>query len=184
VDDVDATVDKLVSLGGKVMMPAMDVPGAGRMAMVTDPQGVPFYVMRGAVDAPSRAFAMDKPRPGHCAWNELATTDQKGAWLFYGELFGWTQDGAMDMGPMGEYQFVRHGGVIGAIMPRPEEMPVSLWSYYFRVHDIDEAVKIIKDNGGQVMYGPGEVPGGGFIISGLDPQGAPLNLIGERFNKA
>lgn len=184
VDDVDACVDKLVKSGGKVLMPAMDVPGAGRMAMVTDPQGVPFHVMRGDSDQTSLSFASDKPRPGHCAWNELATTNQKDAWRFYGDLFGWQQEGAMDMGPMGEYQFVRHGGVIGAIMPKPAEMPVPMWSYYFRVSDIDAAVKAVKDNGGQVLYGPGEVPGGDFIVSGMDPQGAPFNLVGARPAKA
>lgn len=180
VDDVDACVGKLVAAGGNIMMAATDVPGAGRMAMVTDPQGVPFYVMRGSSDQPSLSFAADKPRPGHCAWNELATSNQAGAWQFYSDLFGWQQDGAMDMGAMGEYQFIRHGGVLGAIMPTPPEMPVSMWSYYFRVADIDAAIVAVKESGGQVMYGPGEVPGGDFIVSGMDPQGAAFNLVGKR----
>ena len=47
VEDVDATVAKAEGLGGTPAVPAMDVPGVGRMAMVTDPQGAGFWVMAG-----------------------------------------------------------------------------------------------------------------------------------------
>lgn len=45
VDDVDASVAKVAELGGSAVVPAMDVPGVGRMAMVADPQGARFWVM-------------------------------------------------------------------------------------------------------------------------------------------
>jgi predicted enzyme related to lactoylglutathione lyase len=45
VEDVDSTVAKVESLGGRTVAPAMDVPGVGRMAMVADPQGASFWVM-------------------------------------------------------------------------------------------------------------------------------------------
>jgi len=45
VDNVDETLAKAVSLGGKVSVPAMDVPGVGRMAGLQDPQGAHFMVM-------------------------------------------------------------------------------------------------------------------------------------------
>ena len=32
--------------GGKTLMPATDIPNVGRIAMVADPQGDPFYVMK------------------------------------------------------------------------------------------------------------------------------------------
>ena len=37
-------------------MPAFDMPGVGRMAFVHDPQGNPFYVMRGASEDSSTAY--------------------------------------------------------------------------------------------------------------------------------
>ncbi len=43
--DVDAHVSAIVADGGKVHMPAADLSNVGRIAMVTDPQGVPFYLM-------------------------------------------------------------------------------------------------------------------------------------------
>src|SRR3546814_12985818 len=76
VDDVDATVEKVTAEGGGVIMPPWTIEGVGRMALVRDPQGNPFYVMRGASDENSPAFSRD--RMGQCTWNELAPTHQEG----------------------------------------------------------------------------------------------------------
>jgi len=46
VDDTDATVAKAQSLGGKVYAPAMDIPKVGRFAVVGDPQGAAFAILR------------------------------------------------------------------------------------------------------------------------------------------
>lgn len=181
VDDVDASVASITKKGGTVQMPAMDLEGVGRMAMVSDPQGAPFYVMRGASDETSYSFASETPKDGHCAWNELSTTDTTTAVDFYATQFGWRQEGDMDMGPMGKYLFLHHGpGMIGAIMPKMPQMPVSAWTYYFRVPDIDKAVESIKANGGTILQGPIEIPGGDFSMNALDPQGAAFALVGAR----
>ncbi len=181
VDDVDACVERITGADGNVMMPAFDLPGVGRIALVTDPQGVLFYIMRGLDGAPaSLAFADDKPRPGHCAWNELITTDPKAAMSFYQTEFGWEKEGEMDMGEMGAYEFIRHGSMIGAMMRKPTMMPVPVWNYYFRVDNVDVAVEKTKAAGGQILMGPEEIPGGEFIIQGIDPQGAHFALVGNR----
>lgn len=39
VDDVQAYLDKAVSLGAQVTMPTMDVPEVGTIALFTDPEG-------------------------------------------------------------------------------------------------------------------------------------------------
>lgn len=181
VDDVDKCVESIEHGGGKVMMPAMDIPNVGRIAMVTDAQGAPFYVMKPAQEGESLAFSYDQPREGHCAWNELVTSDQKDAWHFYGTRFGWIKDGEMEMpGDMGTYDFIRHGHMLGAIMKGLPEMGPPHWNQYFRVPDVDVAVETIKANGGQVIHGPMEIPGGEFALNGIDPQGAHFGLVGKR----
>ncbi|MCW2842231.1 MAG: hypothetical protein JWN22_147 [Nocardioides sp.] len=45
VTDVDATVAQAGELGGSVVAPAFDVPGVGRMAFLSDPQGAMFALM-------------------------------------------------------------------------------------------------------------------------------------------
>ncbi len=184
VDDVDKTVKAIVNRGGKELMPARDIP-QGRFAMVADPQGAPFYVMKPVPpadnpEAKSMAFAGDRPMQGHCAWNELATSDPAAALHFYTTLFGWVKDGEMDMGEGGKYEFLRHRLVIGALMRKPPQMPASFWTFYFRVSGIDATVERVRASGGQVMMGPHEVPGGDWIIVGTDPQGATFAMVGSK----
>ena len=180
VDDVDASCAAAIAAGGTIQMPPMDLEGVGRMAMVADPAGAPFYVMRGASDETSHSFAKYEPRQGHGAWNELATSDPRGAWDFYGKLFGWAKDGALDMGPLGEYEFLKSDVVIGAIMPKMPDMPVSAWTTYFRVANIDAAAATIAARGGTLLQGPMEIPGGEYSLTALDPQGAVFGLVGPR----
>lgn len=49
VDDADATIAKAAALGGRVVVPAFDVAGVGRIAMLADPQGAHFSVIRPAM---------------------------------------------------------------------------------------------------------------------------------------
>lgn len=180
VNDVDAAVVGIRQAGGNVLLEPQDIPDVGRFAFVSDPQGVPFYVMRGNSDQASQAFAAEAPRIGHCAWNELATTDQASAMAFYTGQFGWEHDGDMDMGPMGSYQFLRHGPVIGAMFSKPPEMPEPAWTYYFRVADVDVATALALANGGTITVQPHEVPGGDYIVAGIDPTGAAFALVGAQ----
>ncbi|MEX1033362.1 MAG: VOC family protein [Cellvibrionaceae bacterium] len=180
VDDVDATAAKLQELGGSLLMPAMDLPDVGRIAMVADPQGVPFYIMRGAVeDGTSTAF---KPMAnGHCSWNELTTSDQGSALSFYGQLFGWESKEAMSMGEAGEYKLLEHHGTqFGAISPLMNEGQPSIWTYYFHVPDIEAAKGKVEARGGKIAYGPHEVPGGEYIIISADPEEVLFALVGPK----
>ena len=51
VDDVDATVEKAQTLGGKALMPPMDIPTVGKFALIQDPQGATFCVISYAAQA-------------------------------------------------------------------------------------------------------------------------------------
>lgn len=180
VDDVDATLRKVEELGGAVLMPAKDIPDVGRLAMVADPQGVPFYVMRGAMEDQS-STAFSHKAMGHCAWNELTTPDQDGALAFYGQLFGWENRESMPMGEAGDYKFIhQNGDMIGAVSPQVEEGPGPGWTFYFHVPDIGAAVETVKARGGKVLHGPHEVPGGDYIIIGSDPEGVTFALVGAK----
>ncbi|MFB7475165.1 VOC family protein [Kitasatospora sp. NPDC056184] len=48
VDDTDSTVDALVKAGGGVLVPPFDLATVGRMAVVQDPQGAVFAVIKAA----------------------------------------------------------------------------------------------------------------------------------------
>ncbi|HEU5068365.1 MAG TPA: VOC family protein [Sphingomicrobium sp.] len=180
VGDVDEKVSAIKQAGGTVHLPPTDIPNVGRIAMVADPQGAPFYVMKPIppADKPDmRSDVFSRSAVQRCGWNELATTDEKSARQFYGEQFGWTSDNFMPMGEMGEYRFFDlQGEGIGAVFNTPEGRP--RWRFYFRVPSISAAKEAVEKSGGTVATGPMQVPTGDWVLLGTDPQGAEFALVG------
>jgi uncharacterized protein len=170
--DVDATARQAASLGATVLRSPEDIPGAGRYAVLRDPQGAVFGIYKSnhpaGPDAPAEV--------GEFSWHELATTDYKAAFAFYQRLFGWEETNAMDMGEMGVYQMFgqsKQGRTLGGLFNKPSQMPgPPAWLPYIRVPDARKSAEAIKKAGAQIINGPMEVPGGDWIAQGLDPQGA------------
>ena len=163
-------------LGGSQLSPVIDVPTVGRLQMLKDPQGAAFYIIQ---PTPREERPEAAAEVGEASWHELMTTDAPAALKFYSEVFGWQPSEALDMGPAGKYHmFNRPHGMIGGMMNKPPEMAnvPPHWSIYFRVPDINAAVDRIKANGGQILNGPMEVPGGDWIVNATDPQGAAFSL--------
>lgn len=177
VDDVDAYAERAGKAGGAVHMAPQDIPNVGRFAMVADPQGAVFALFKGSSEAPP---AIDETVQGAPCWRELHSSDAVSGWDFYRELFGWREKQAMDMGPMGVYRIFGGGGedMTGGMFTDPEAAR-PYWLYYFNVDDIDAAAERVTAAGGQVTYGPAEVPGG-YIVNALDPQGGAFGLSGPR----
>jgi uncharacterized protein len=176
VPKLEDAVAHITQLGGKDVSPVISVPEVGRMQMMQDPQGAMFYVFE-----PSNREQPPEGAPavGDASWHELMTTDAPAAMAFYNAVFGWQPSDAMDMGEMGKYQmFNRPHGMIGGMMNKPPQLaqvPPN-WGIYFRVPDVNAAVERIKANGGQILNGPMEVPGGDIIVNAMDPQGAAFSL--------
>jgi predicted enzyme related to lactoylglutathione lyase len=181
-DNIDAMLPKLEALGGKVHRGKTPIPGVGHFAVVADPQGAGFHLFE---PGPDRPPAQDIPAgtPGKVGWRELLAADWESVWPFYEELFGWKKNETYDMGPMGQYQLWRAYGENpdGGMFTKTPEIPAPFWQYYFVVHGADAAAERIKAGGGQVLMGPHEVPGGGWIVQALDPQGANFAVLsGDR----
>ena len=181
VADVDAAIGAMEADGAKVIMPAVDHE-VGRFAMLSDPQGVVFYLMKpippaGMENMASDVFAPDTAQ--HVAWNELASPDLAGAKAFYGKHCHFEFNETMPMGPMGDYCFIDHGGMrVGAIMQRHDDSAPAQWVMYFRVPNVNTAKAAIEAGGGTVTNGPHEVPGGDHVVMALDPQGAKFGVVG------
>lgn len=184
VADTDEAVSKAKAMGADVFMEPMTMDGIGRMAMIADPQGAPFYVMTPTPpaddpDAQSNVFKPDTP--GHAAWNELNTDAAAEQIDFYTGLFDWQVAGEMPMPDAHIYKFLAHGDVgVGAIgSMKPDGMP-NAWLPYFRVADIDAARTAIEANGGTLVMGPHEVPEGDHIVVAIDPSGAAVGIVGRK----
>jgi hypothetical protein len=173
---LEETIGHIKRLGGNELSPLIDLPSVGRMQMMTDPQGAAFYVMQ---PSSTEETPETMPVPGEGSWHELMTTDAPAAMQFYSDVFGWQAGEAMDMGPLGKYHlFNRPHGMIGGMMNKPREMAhvPPHWAIYFLVPDMDAAVARVTSNGGSILNGPMEVPGGDRVVNAMDPQGAAFSL--------
>lgn len=182
--DVDADAVRLSAAGGSVKRAPEDIPGVGRFAVMSDPGGAIFMLLKGS--SPQGMEAAPPMAPGHVGWHELYSGDFDADMGFYTGALGWTRGDAMDMGEMGLYQLVSQDGgsdfqsMTGGIMPAPKEMPTPAWLFYFTVGDIDAAVERVTAGGGTVLNGPMAVPGAAWIIQATDPQGAMFALVGTK----
>ena len=174
VADVDATVRLTRELGGKVHKAPTDIPTVGRFAVIADPQGAAIAVFR-----PNGEMTLHDPaKDGEFCWNELLTSDSAAAFRFYSGVFGWKILEEMDMGPMGTYRIFGVGERrLGGMMTTPPGAPMPpMWIFYASTSDLEAAIGRATKQGGKVMNGPMDVPGGGRIAQLTDAQGAAFAL--------
>lgn len=177
VPDVDDYARRISQAGGAVHKPPTDIPEIGRFAVVADPTGAFFIIFK--PDSDARPEPVKPGTQGHVGWRELHAGDGGKAMEFYSKIFGWRKTRGMDMGAMGEYQIFSTGGEeeVGGMMTKTPQAPAPYWMYYFNVEAIDAAARRVTDNGGKILNGPMEVPGGQWIVNCQDPQGAYFSLV-------
>ena len=170
--EVDRTVQQAVDLGARTIEPPTDIPTVGRFAILADPQGAVFAGFTPQPSQPRTEAA--GPAIGEFSWHELVTHDYPAAFRFYERLFGWEKGTAMDMGEAGIYQmFSRGGAPMGGMYNAPPEAPMPpAWVHYIRIPDVHRAAETVTRLGGRVTSGPMEVPGGDWIATCTDPEGA------------
>ena len=181
VADTDATAERVVAAGGRILRAPDDIPGVGRFAVVADPGGAAFNLL-----TPLPRAVVPPPAPpgmlGTIGWRELYSANgQEAAFAFYSKQFGWATLDDKDMGAMGHYRIFGIDGVqLGGMMDKPPHAPFAAWAFYITVDGIDAAIERVTSHGGKVLMGPHEVPGGSWIVQALDPQGAQFALVSQR----
>lgn len=174
VPEVDASVTKATSLGGKVMLPAMDVMDVGRMAVLADPTGAAFAVWTAKGPGNTK-----RDEPGSFGWAQLNVTDVAKATPFYTQLFGWRAQ--VDPMPDGdEYTTWMIGQTMaGGMMAMPAEAmgAPSHWLVYFATADVDATHAKATAAGAKPYLPPTDIPGVGRFSVLCDPQGATFALI-------
>jgi len=199
VDSADETASKVRDAGGVVVMEPLDVePEAGRMAVLTDPEGVEFRVWQ----AKENKGAQLVNEPGSLNLNGLNTRDVAGAKSFYGSVFGW-RTLALDGGPelwtqpgFGDFlerdnpdlrkQMEEAGApkgfedVVASIKPIADDEPdtPAHWSVIFAVDDADATATKATELGGTVIVPPVDAPWVRMTVI-RDPQGA--TFIASKF---
>ncbi len=174
IEDVDAAVATAMASGGTLVEPAADVPGAGRRARITDPQGAELCLFRAA-----NGNAPDLPNAPHgqFVWNELHTPDPTSALAFYQRVVGYVHE-SLDAGSAGTYYIVsrdrvERGGVTSHLPPGAR----AHWLPYVHTGDVDAALARARTLGGKILVGPIDIPDVGRFGVIEDPTGAALAVM-------
>lgn len=172
VTSADETAARATELGGTVVAPPFDVPEAGRMAVIADPQGA----VVGLWQAGEMAGARRVNEIGTMTMNQLNTNAPGPARDFHSALFGW-EFATVATGAMPYWSITNAGSLNGGLMSLDPSAPAPPhWLVYFTVEDLDGADALIVDGGGAVVVPPMSVPAGRFLVA-HDPQYAFFALF-------
>jgi uncharacterized protein len=113
---------------------------------------------------------------GSPCWVDIGVPDLRRAIDFYTALFGWEiNEGPAEYG--GYSMCLVDGAPVAAIAPVMDENATAYWwTVYFAADDLEATVKLITENGGEIVMAPMDVMGQGRMTIAKDPSGAPFGL--------
>jgi hypothetical protein len=173
-DNADATAEKVLAHGGKVVMAPFDVLEAGRMAICQEPSGASF----GLWQAKQHPGVGILDEPGAVCWNELASRDAAASKAFFAAVFGYTlQESEVGGTP---YTVLQDGEAMrGGVLQMTAEWgdTPSHFMTYVAVTDCDTTAARITELGGNVCVPPTDIPGIGRFAVANDPLGATFSIL-------
>jgi len=172
VPDVKAAARYAAGHGGKVVVPPRFLSGRGEVALLADPEGAPFGVIRSTAGDPADYLADDK----QWVWIELWAKDPKAMAQFYSGLAGY-EISPVDRpdGRVG-YLLASGGYTRCGIIPSPAPALAPSWLPYLRVQDVKAATTRAQQAGARVVVAPDPAIREGRVALIVDPEGAPLGL--------
>jgi predicted enzyme related to lactoylglutathione lyase len=172
VPDVDEAARVTRDAGGEIHVEPRDLPGRGRFAVVSDPQGAVVSLLRAVKgDPPER-----KADLGDWMWTELWTSDVDASVSFYGDLIGYILEDKTILGDI-EYSVLQRDDVPRAgLIEKPVADVRAHWLPYVRVESPEDLAQRAEGLGGTVLLKPREGARKGSVAIVLDPSGAALAL--------
>lgn len=170
VPDVDAAARRVVELGGAVLEAPTDIPGHARMAVVRDPQGASFALLRPITEVGERSGVAQN---GEFCWSILASPDPAAAGAFYTSLLGWTTSAIADDPTT---LLMLDANKAAGIVPAPPAEPAR-WSMCVQVDNVAKAREQAVAAGGSAVGPEVVVPDIGTYALITDPVGATLCVL-------
>lgn len=140
VDDLQASLDKAESLGGKTVMPPFEIPNVVSFAQFADPDGNVVGLVKSG-EGPG-VSAGKNPAVG---WFEILGRGGEGLQKFYADLFDWNiKPSGMEGIVYGEVDTGTDRGIPGGVGGSPTGQPqVALYASVDHVGNyLDKAVKL------------------------------------------
>lgn len=172
VADVGAAVRYAGAHGGKVVVPPRSLSGRGEVALLADPEGAPFGVIRSSSGDPPDYLADDR----QWVWIELWAKDPKAMAQFYAGLAGYEVTAVERPDGSSGYLLASGGYTRCAVIPSPAPNTAPAWLPYLRVEDVKAATTRAEHAGARVVVAPNPAVRDGSVALMVDPIGAPLGL--------
>jgi len=188
VPDVGGSVSRASGLGAAVTIQPSDFPNRGRYAVVEDPQGAFFVLLRSTSGDPRDGQDLES---GEWLWTELWTTDAPGAVEFYEHLLGYRSEGiASRLEDVAEDEYgeaiaeadlpivffaMYAGGKLRAGIHQLPGEASPHWLPYVAVRDVADATARAVELGAEVLL-PLEAVNNGEAAILADPTGAPFGV--------
>lgn len=197
VDSADEAAAAVADHGGRVLVAPVDIPGAGRVGVCSDPSGAVFGLWQAAENRGAELVNA----PGTWNFSDLTTGDVAEAEAFYGDVFGWVCDpfalsagekaGIWRVPGYGEFLAARDpelrerqaaaqapdgfADAVAILNPEATDDLVSHWNVTFAVADADSAFALAISLGATVVTPLFDTD---YTRMGTvkDPQGAILTL--------
>jgi uncharacterized protein len=160
--------------GGSVVVAPRPLPGRGEIAVLVDPSGARFAVLRADRGDPPDVLG----REGEWLWAELWTPDPERAAAFYREVFGYAV-AAGSAGTPDSYVLTAAGRARAGIMRSPDAELNAAWIPYVRVGDVARTVARAEQAGARVIVAP-RVHHRSQLAVLVDPLGAPFAVADWR----
>jgi len=171
VESVDESAKQAEANGGKVLVPATDIP-PGRFAVVASPSGATFSLFHEA-DADATDAGDGE---GSIHWTELHSTDLDADLAWLKSTFGYTTE-VMEM-PEGPYHLLKSGETMaGGAMAQQADGAPSMWLTWVKLAEVDAAVERASQHGGKVIAPAFDVPNIGHMAILADPTGGVFGVI-------
>ena len=169
--DLNKTVDAAKQLGGSVHTPATTLANRGTYALLKDPEGAFFGVLKSdSGDPPDH-----KVQTGDFLWVDLFAKDMQRAASFYQKLAGYE---VVDDEKGVQRKFLRAADKYRAgIVPRPEEANRSGWLPYIKVNDVAATLAKAEAAGGTIMVEPDKSLLNGNLAIFADPEGGIIGIV-------
>lgn len=172
VADVDMSVELVKAEKGEVLVDPRDMP-AGRVAVITDPQGAPLGLIELRRDVPDPA----EPAPSHFFWQEYLARDAGQALALYKRLAGYESVIAESRLNI-DYHVLRTTRVRAGLFRLPAEVEgvQPNWLPYVLVEDPSGLAARVPGLGGRIVVPAAPERRNGTLVVIADPGGAVLAL--------
>lgn len=161
VADVGASVERAVHLGGSVLMHSRDDAGNSQWAVLLDPNGAAFGIIRVVTIEPTLQANGASPGAasavGRIYWLDLTVPDASRTRDFYRQVVQWSvQDVEMKDGDAryADYNMLSEDGRPSAGICHARGVNAGLppvWMIYLPVGDLAESIRRVEEEGGTVL---------------------------------